>query len=322
MIGMIINRMKDQLSILREYSLQEDLYLFSTTIDYLLCRIFYGYCIDDYTCNSSGRFTSNVFRNRFFSFKRWQFVLKRLNDTKDVSILDDKVIFLKFFKKYIKHDWIYPKEATIEQFNNFINSHHQIISKPTKSIYGLGVTIFSTSNAISSYTALCSKDILLEEQIKQHPSLSIGGKSVNTIRVYSILDRNNKVHILKSILRVGTGNSIVDNFHSGGVIYPINLQYGIIEAYGVQKNSNKRIFYHPGTEQCMIGYKIPSWGKILTLVRDAHIMLKNVRYIGWDIVVLENGDVDIIEANSNADHALFSRVGYDKLFYDKIKALL
>lgn len=72
----------------------------------------------------------------------------------------------------------------------------------------------------------------------------------------------------------------------------------------------------------MIGYKIPSWGKILTLVRDAHIMLKNVRYIGWDIVVLENGDVDIIEANSNADHALFSRVGYDKLFYDKIKALL
>lgn len=38
--------------------------------------------------------------------------------------------------------------------------------------------------------------------------------------------------------------------------------------------------------------------------------------------MLENGEVDIIEANSNADHALFSRIGYDKLFFLRIQELL
>lgn len=61
---------------------------------------------------------------------------------------------------------------------------------------------------------------------------------------------------------------------------------------------------------------------MIQLVKEVHVTLLTIRYIGWDVVVLEDGEVDIIEANSNADHALFSRIGYDKLFFKRIKNLL
>lgn len=98
----------------------------------------------------------------------------------------------------------------------------------------------------------------MEECIKQHPSLCFGNTSVNIIRIYSVLDRNGRPHILKSVLKVGGGSSIVDNFHGGGVIYPINLEHGIIESFGEQKQSAQKIFYHPGTDKCMLGFSIPS----------------------------------------------------------------
>ncbi len=325
MIGAIMNRVNEQLSLLRQYSGQNNLSLICVIVDYISCRIFHGYSLDDYIYNSDGPFTSGIFRSRFFSFRRWKRLLDKFNDRNEVGILDDKVKFLKQFDSYINHAWLYPKGgATFADFQKFIGSNQEIIRKPVTSIYGLGVSEFKIPANVDEeyYSSICKQDILLEERIKQHPLLIFGNSSVNTIRVYSILDRNNEVHVLKAVLRVGVGNSIVDNFHAGGVIYPISIEYGMIESFGVQKVATKRIFYHPYTNQCMLGYKIPSWEKVIALVKEAHIILPKVRYIGWDIVVLENGEVDIIEANSNADHALFGRIGYDKLFYKKIKRLL
>lgn len=321
MIGMTSNKIKTHIQVLKKYSSDEKITFVTVIIDYMVCRIFHGYCLEDYVYNSYGSYTSNIYRRRFFSFKRWKFIL-HYNNKNGIAILDNKIAFLKFFHRFIKHDWIYPKESSLEEFNNFLLTHEHIICKPVKSIYGLGVSLFRKNDPENKYVNICKNDLFLEEQIKQHHSLSFGSKSVNTIRVYSMLDKSNNVHILKSILRVGTGGSIVDNFHSGGVIYPINIEYGIIESYGLQRESNKKIFYHPGTSQCMLGYKIPSWEKILGTVREAHAMLPEVRYIGWDIVVMYDGEIDIIEANSNADHALFSRVGIDRLFYHTIKELL
>ena len=320
-----MKKITQQISVLKQYARKNEISIILTIMDYVLCRIFHGYCLDDYVLNTPGYFVSWRWRKDFFSFRRWKRVLSLANDSKAVYLIDNKGEALKHFAPFIKHKWLYPQESTFEEFKNFMSSNNVIISKPVTSIYGLGVSVLHYSRDCIDdkwFKQMCEDNILLEECIKQHHLLFFGNTSVNTIRVYSVLDQNGQPHILKSILRVGVGESIVDNFHAGGVIYPINIEYGIIESFGEQKNSDRKFFYHPGTNKCMLGYAIPSWEKVIQIVKEAHVTLPTIRYIGWDIVVLENGEVDIIEANSNADHALFSRIGYDKLFFLRIQELL
>ncbi len=151
--------------------------------------------------------------------------------------------------------------------------------------------------------------------------MSFHNASVNTIRVYSVLDRQGKAHILKAVLRAGVGDSVVDNFHSGGVIYPVNVEYGFIESYGERRSEKNGVFIHPGTDIVMLGFVIPHWELMKNTVAKMAESLPQVRYIGWDMVITPDG-VDLIEANDNADHALFGRIGCDRLFLKQLYSLL
>ena len=151
--------------------------------------------------------------------------------------------------------------------------------------------------------------------------MSFCNTSVNTVRVYSVLDRKGKAHILKAVLRAGVGDSVVDNFHSGGVIYPVNVEHGFIESYGERRVEKEGVFIHPGTDIVMLGFKIPHWELMKETVRKMAESLPQIRYIGWDMVITPDG-VDLIEANDNADHALFGRIGCEKLFLNQLKSLV
>lgn len=166
-------------------------------------------------------------------------------------------------------------------------------------------------------TIFCSI-IMLEEYIKQNDKLAFGTGSVNTLRIYSVIDNNGSVHILKAILRVGVGSSITDNYHTGGVLYPINIEGGFIESFGLRRNDKSKIFFHPGSGCLMLGYGMPYWHETIELVNEMAHLIPTLRYVGWDIAITEAGP-ELIEANHNADHALFGRVGIEKLFYNQIK---
>ena len=228
---------------------------------------------------------------------------------------------LKYFGKYIKHDWCYPKEDTKEQFDNFLNKHQRIIYKPISEEGGKGIGVIKHLKDSLNYERIKTEDILLEECISQHPDMCFNNASVNTIRVYSILDRHGKVHIVKAVLRVGVGDSVVDNYHSGGVIYPVNVENGFIESYGVRRFEDKGVFIHPETNIIMLGYVIPHWDLLKSTVALMAESIPEIRYIGWDMVITPEG-VDLIEANDNADHALFGRIGYERLYLKQLNSLV
>jgi len=160
----------------------------------------------------------------------------------------------------------------------------------------------------------------LEEIVQQHPAMAFGGKSVNTVRVYSVVDGKGGVHILKAVLRAGVGDSIVDNYHSGGVIYPVNVRHGFIEGPGIQRGNEQSVFVHPGTSKIMLGFAIPHWAELLSTVEEMATALPQVRYIGWDLAITQSG-VELIEANDTADHALLGCIGQERFFYDRIMNL-
>lgn len=314
-----MNKVGIHLKKCEEYAKKNKLPILAVTVDYMYSRMRFGFSSEDYFHNTPGYYVRNCWKSDFFSFKRWQKVLKNFNNQNYCYLLENKVESLKFFKDFVQHKWIYPRECSFTEFNEFIrNTQGAIIIKPIDGICGNGIKSFSSSNdSHKDYEELCKKAVLLEEYIKQDQRLVFKNNSVNTLRVYTILDKNNNVHILKAILRAGIGDTVTDNYHTGGVIYPISIEEGLVESYGVRRDDNTKICVHPGTDIIMLGYKIPKWKETLSMVKAMHCKVPEIRYIGWDIAISDNGP-DFIEANHNADHALFGVIGLERLFYKQI----
>lgn len=289
--------------------------------DYLHARICYGFCGEDYFLNTPGYAMKNFQKKQFFSHKQWLKIIKRLNDEKYIHILNNKVETLGYFAKFINHEWCYPKMHSKEQYEQFVSKHQRIICKPLSEEGGQGVCLYDKNSFRGGYEELKANDLLLEECIAQHPDMCFNNSSVNTVRVYSILDRQGKAHILKAVLRAGVGKSVVDNYHSGGVIYPINVEHGFVESYGKRRMDTQGIVIHPETDIVMLGFHIPHWEKMKKTVLLMAESIPQVRYIGWDMVVTPEG-VDMIEANDNADHALWGRIGLERLFLETIKSFV
>lgn len=294
---------------------------FSALYDYLHARLCYGFCGEDYFLNTPGYAMKNFQKKDFFSHTEWLKIRKKFNDKRYTYILQNKVETLKYFCKFINHGWCYPKEQSEEQFNKFVSQYKRILCKPISDEGGNGIRLYQSNCNMMGYNELKTNNLLLEECIVQHPSMSFNNTSVNTIRVYSVLDKQGKAHILKAVLRAGVGDSVVDNFHSGGVIYPVNIEHGFIEASGVRRMDRKKVSIHPGTDIIMLGFAIPHWNQLIETVKLMAESLPQVRYIGWDMVITPEG-VDMIEANDNADHALFGRIGCERLFLKKLKSLV
>ena len=170
---------------------------------------------------------------------------------------------------------------------------------------------------------LASKKYLLEEFIVQHPEMArINPSSVNTIRVMTALDKNESAVIIGACLRAGGPNCFVDNFHSGGVAYPIDLDLGMVTSAGKNNTSLDRYTVHPSTGVAMIGFKVPHWADIMEQTIKAANKIPEIPIIGWDIAITQDG-IEFVEANIGADPTVvqLDHVGKMALVKDALKTI-
>lgn len=241
------------------------------------------------------------------------------NDPQYMHFTQNKNEFNQRFEKYIRRDWLYCGNATAEEITAFVNRLTRVIVKPNASEAGIGIFILEASPSLEQQVnEIVGKDLIIEECVVQHPDLVFGGHSVNTIRVITMVDNQGNPHILTAALRCGIGNSVVDNFSAGGVGYPVNIDNGLIEAYGIQVTNMRRpIFIHPGTNIVMIGKKIPYWTEVLKLVEEAARVVPQLRYVGWDVAVTETGPL-LIEGNPSPGFGLLEGIGNTRGIYGEI----
>ena len=53
---------------------------------------------------------------------------------------------------------------------------------------------------------------------------------------------------------------------------------------------------HPISKTNIVGYDIPNYDKAIKLVKECVKVIKEVKYVGWDVAILEE-DVCLIEGN-------------------------
>ena len=120
-----------------------------------------------------------------------------------------------------------------------------------------------------------------------------------------------EVNLFKAVLRVGVGDTVVDNYHQGGCCYEVDVNSGRVCSKGISANGGDNIIFHPGTDTCMLGYQIPYWSEVVSGCIEAHKLLPQCRYISWDVAITEKG-MELIEGNHNGDYDMIEFVGSNK----------
>lgn len=280
-------------------------------VDCFLSYVRYGCVLNHYVL---GKFylRKGFERKRILTYRKWAKMVNRVNSPQTIHLLQNKVDFNHFFRKYIGREWIYSKRMTLDDFLQFSSKHCEAIVKPMTGLEGEGIYCLklpNDKNRIKSiFLDLKNTDCLIEEKIQQHSDMVFGNKSVNTIRVYTIYGKQSRTpHVLKTVLRVGVGDSIVDNSHSGGCAYEVDAKTGYVISNSYAANGFSG-YIHPNTNICMLGVHIPYWSEVLDLCKKAAAKIPECQYIGWDVAITQSAPV-LIEGNHLPDLDMIEFVG-------------
>ena len=243
-------------------------------------------------------------RNTFFTKRRYFKLIKKFD--KDTFLHKGGKAFLyRKYADFIKRDWMLADaETDVNLIRDFFSRHNRVLVKPLSSEQGKGIYIAQANNIkeITKIQELSKRSpILLEEVCINCSELNrINSSSLNTLRVYTIVTKNGDVVIPSVSLRCGCDNTVVDNWGSGGVGYPVDIETGIVFAPGVDKKGYKHI-YHPGTEIVMPGFKIPRFKEACEMAKQAIHKDMKVVYAGHDIAILPDR-LEMIELNFPGGH--------------------
>ena len=141
---------------------------------------------------------------------------------------------------------------------------------------------------------------LLEEKILQHEVLGrINPASVNTVRVATFLNKNNKADVHLAVFRLGRVHTSVDNTSRGGLVVGVNVNEGTLgEGVYYTKYGRGRYTEHPDTGFKFAGLKLPYWEEITDLCQNAAEVSPFCRSIGWDVAITPDGPL-LLEGNDH-----------------------
>ena len=261
-------------------------------------------------------------RREFVSRAKMAYFHRRYTPA-NVKAVFRKDRFLNFFSSYIHRCWIYTPKASYEEFARLVSKYDCII-KPCNGKLGRGIfKVYKNSDHTDDKDLYdsCVKDRMLVEQcIESCEELkSFHPQSLNTIRVVTVSNRE-KSEVFGSFLRMGRGNSIVDNAHAGGVFAQINIKTGTIESDGIDTNGN-RFVCHPDSGIKLKGFVIPRWESIVRTCCEAAKLSGNT-LVDWDVAVNKQGEIEFVEANWGPDFDVMQsplQVGVKKRLFAKIK---
>lgn len=296
--------------------------MFYLWYDFLKCSVIHGSIINHYT---RGQFfkLSGCERRKSMTYRRILSIYKKCNDRSVQYILEDKSHFNRHFRCVVHRDWCLSHDDTYERFCNLCNHAKALIVKPFDGVNGEGIKKYLVPNEETERTRLWHKlrdgKYIIEECITQHPQMQICGKTINTIRAFSLMDSHGDIHILKTLLRVGVGDSVVDNYSAGGCVYEVDSKTGIVISPSLTKKGEE-VYIHPGTETCMLGYKLPNWDKVLEAIVIAQKLIPGNKFTGWDIAITNDG-VEFIEGNHNPGYELLEFFG-TKGWWSKVNQIL
>ncbi len=138
--------------------------------------------------------------------------------------------------------------------------------------------------------------LLVQEFIEQHELLQrIQPHSLNTLRVITFMNDEDRVEVLTTMIKFGLGTSMVDNISRGGMA--ARVDNGVIQdAYMEDSGDYQPVQKHPDTNGQITGIRLPYFDEAVALAVRGQQHIPQLRTLGWDIAITPTGPI-IIEVN-------------------------
>lgn len=226
-------------------------------------------------------------------------IARTYNVLSEAEKIIDKSEFHKNYGKYISRESVDLRNIDVESFEVFVKKHKKLVFKVVDGNSGEGVDLYELKENEDFnklyHTLLDNKQFLIEQYFVQHPVMSeLSAKSVNTIRMVTFIDDQNEPHLVVAALKASF-NSFKDNIGAGG-IYTILDDDGKVHVPFINQQG-EHVSTHPGTNQSLIGFQVPNFKHLKNQILEIAMVSPKVRYIGWDVAVNPQGNIEIIEGN-------------------------
>ena len=238
----------------------------------------------------------NRYRKQFLLFYHQRNYMQFFNN---LGVAYRKSQLHQHIPQFFQREVLLAPECGAEAFLHFVKKHGVIVTKPNIGSYGKGVEKLQYTNDddVLHYFNNLKLDTFCEELVIQHEKMNQFNPScVNTVRIVS-LRKDGEIIIIGAALRAAAveGN-FTDNMHRGGLCAQVDIPTGILCTHGSNYEGAQYI-KHPVTGCPILGFQIPNWDKAVELVKNAHSVLIDCDYLGWDIAFTPTG-TDIIEVNT------------------------
>lgn len=247
-------------------------------------------------------------RLAFISNYERRTLIFRLNRPEDKQFFDNKLLAASKFSEFFKRDYCGIKSLKdVDKLENFLTKYKKAVVKPIGSSWGHGVRIVEVkdesnvrelaTSIVKEYDRRSGFDFyggIVEEFVVQDGRFAkLHPQSVNSIRITTIRLDTETV-IFEPFLRVGRGDSCVDNAGSGGIICPLNVETGAV--FAARDEHGVAYETQPETGERLLGFQIPRWDEAKEFVRKAAQVVPTTRIIAWDVALTPDGWI-LLEAN-------------------------
>lgn len=242
-------------------------------------------------------------KKTFVTTKTYFNLLGYLNDRRYRVLFYDKIIFNKMFSKYIKRQFIDLRLSTPEDLAKFMEGKETVFCKSVDEFGGHNmskVIVNEESDVNALYKRLCDKkQFLVEETIIQHPELQrLNPYAVNSFRIVTLL-KDNKVYILNNALRINIDKEA--SIGCSDVFAKLNIDG--TRATPFYDDAKKEYKTHPLTGEDLVNVKIPFVKEAFDMVKEAALVVPQIRYVGWDVAFTKDGPI-IVEGNEYPSYGL------------------
>ena len=220
----------------------------------------------------------------------------KVNDYEASKVFDSKWLSYCKFRDYYHRSCVCVSKSSIknnEQLSSFLRNHLRFILKPDSAACGRGILIIDATNETDALNrineGIGNSDglFVIEELIVQNEEMGrFHPQSVNTVRIPTIRF-DDRVEIVHPFVRIGRGESIVDNAGAGGVFGNIETETGCV--YAACDEIGHQFSIHPDTGIPIVGFVIPHWKEAVSFAKDLAMVVPSVRYVGWDLALTDKG---------------------------------
>ncbi len=140
---------------------------------------------------------------------------------------------------------------------------------------------------------------LIDARVRQHPFFDRYTDScTQTARIVTYITRSGEVEVLSAVMKITVAGRYVDTLGEVGMTAPL-ADDGVMGSPIKDAPAGGLLYFdrHPETDAPISGEKIPDYDKAVALALRAQSVVPQLRSIGWDIAITENGPV-ILEGNT------------------------